>query len=67
VRDAIHEGIKDAAKKVVVTAIFATGATAVGHFQFDIFGWKATAEPPKMIKPWETTVKPAERQGSLRR
>jgi hypothetical protein len=61
VRDALHEGMKDAAKKVVVTAIFASGAAAVGHVQFDAFGLKAKRELPKVITPWETTVKPAQR------
>ena len=66
VRDAIHEGMKDAAKKVVVGAIFAGGAAAVGHFQFDAFGWKTKQEPPKVIKPWETTVTKAPRAPSAR-
>ena len=61
VRDAIHEGMKDAAKEVVVTAIFASGAAAIGHFQYDVFGWKAKVEPPTVIKPWETTVMRARR------
>lgn len=66
VRDAIHEGMKDAAKKAVVTAIFASGAAAVGHFQFDAFGWKSKVEPPTVIKPWETTVTRAPRLPAAR-
>lgn len=58
VKEALHDGAKEAAKKVVVGLIFAGGATAVGHFQFDSFGWKERRESKAVIQPWETTVTP---------
>jgi hypothetical protein len=64
-RDALHEGMKDAAKKIVVTAILAS-PVVVGHLKYGILGWKAEREVPKVTTPWQTSVTPANRPNTLR-
>lgn len=69
VRDAVQDGMKDAAKKVVAGAIIATGAAAigaVGFFGLEGVGLRKKAEPPKLMKPWETTVTRESRPQTVR-
>ena len=60
--DAVHDGMKDAAKGVVKGAIIASGVAAIGAVgYFGLDSLKKKPEPPKMMQPWETTVTKAPR------
>ena len=69
VREAVHDGMKDAARKVVVGAILATGVQGSQPSDISVMkglDFKKKAEPPKIMKPWETTVTREPRPQSVR-